>query len=79
LFFSSLVCTSFIVWILIISESVRLGVTITSSIFNWPMWLAVGATGGYLMSFITILFSYCAIQRRKSKREQNYSHPRNQF
>jgi biotin transporter BioY len=43
------------------------------------MWLAVGATGGYLMSFITMLFSYCAIRRREFKMETNYYHPRNQF
>ncbi len=43
------------------------------------MWLAVGATGGYLMSFISMLFSYCAIRRRQSTMDENYNHPRNKF
>lgn len=75
----SIVCTSFIVWILIISETIRLGISVDRSIFQWPMWVAVGATGGYLVSFITMLFSYCAIRRRQSKMDTNYYHPRNQF
>jgi len=74
-----IVCTSFIVWILLISETLKLGYTVNRNIFSWPMWLAVGATGGYLMSFLTMLFSYCAIHRRQSKMNENYLQPRNQF
>jgi len=72
-------CTSFIVWILLISEMRRLGFNIDRSMFNWPMWLAVGATGGYFMSITSMLISYCAIRRRQDKVERNYYHPRNQF
>ncbi|CAM2723565.1 unnamed protein product [Rotaria socialis] len=72
-------CTSAAVWILLISETLKLGIAIDRYMFGWPMWLAVGATGGYLMSLITMTFSFCAISRRKNKILQNYYRPRNQF
>lgn len=76
---SYLVCTSLVVWILLISETARLGVSINRFMFEWPMWLAVGASGGYLMSFITIIISYCTIRRRGNKMERDYDPPRNHF
>ncbi|CAF0724902.1 unnamed protein product [Rotaria sordida] len=72
-------CSSFVVWILLISEAIKLGISIDRRIFRWPMWLAIGATGSYLVSLITMIFSFCAINRRKNKIEQNYYRPRNQF
>ena len=38
------------------------------------MWLAVGATGGYLMAFITMLLSFCAVvcHRRKGRDKDLY-------
>lgn len=74
-----LVCTSFIVWILLISETLQLGIAIDRSIFGWPMWLGVSASGGYLMAFLTMMFSCCSQLRRESKMKENYYNPRNQF
>lgn len=78
-FVCSVVCTSFIVWILLISETLQLGVAIDRSIFGWPMWLAVGASGGYLMAFLTMILSCCTQLRRETKMRDNYYNPRNQF
>ncbi|CAF2334980.1 unnamed protein product [Rotaria sp. Silwood2] len=72
-------CSSFVVWILLISETLKLGISVNRDIFSWPMWLAIGATGGYLMSLLTMIFSFCAIKKRKNKIKQNYYRPRNQF
>ncbi|CAF0733911.1 unnamed protein product [Rotaria sp. Silwood1] len=72
-------CSSFVVWILLIAETLKLGISIDRHRFSWPMWLAVGATGGYLMSLLTMIFSFCAIYKRKNKINQNYYRPRNQF
>jgi uncharacterized membrane protein len=74
-----IVCNSFIVWILIISETLTLGYSVNRSMFGWPMWLAVGATGGYLMTFITLIFSCFAICRRKNKMATHNYHKRDQF
>ena len=74
-----LVCCSFVVWILLISETVRLGNTIDRRMFRWPMWLAVGATGGYLISFLLMSISFCATFRRRKLIKQNYYHQNNQF
>ncbi|CAF1312956.1 unnamed protein product [Adineta steineri] len=68
-------CASFVVWILLISETLTMGYSVNRSIFNWPMWLAVGATGGYLMALLTMLFSFCAVvcHGRKEDRSLNYA------
>jgi hypothetical protein len=56
-----------------------LGISINPDLFNWPMWLAVSATGGYLMAFITMSFSFCLMCRRENKMGNNFYHSRNQF
>jgi hypothetical protein len=77
--FFSLVCASAAVWILLIAETLVLGYQAQTSIFNWPMWLAVGATGGYLMAFITILGSFCIGVCRQRKRNTNLYYASHQY
>jgi uncharacterized membrane protein len=78
-FFSLLVFASAAVWILLISETLVLGYKADRSIFNWPMWLAVGATGGYFMAFLTMLISFCATVCRQRKRDKNLYYAGNQY
>jgi hypothetical protein len=43
------------------------------------MWLAVGATGGYFMAFLTMLISFCATVCRQRKRDKNLYYAGNQY
>ncbi|CAF2854030.1 unnamed protein product [Rotaria sp. Silwood2] len=52
-------CASVAVWILIISEILAFSQKVERSTFRWPMWLGIGASGGFLMGFISILISFC--------------------
>ncbi|UJR13462.1 hypothetical protein I4U23_000476 [Adineta vaga] len=75
-------CASFVVWILLISETLVIGYKVDRSIFRWPMWLAVGATGGYLMAFMTTLIHLCSLACRRRKNPDQYKLSeltRNQF
>ena len=74
-----LVAASVAVWILLIAETLVLGYSVNRSIFNWPMWLAVGASGGYLMAFITMLISFCTTVCRQRKRGKNLYYTSNQY
>lgn len=67
-----LVSASVAVWILLIAETLILRYTVDRSIFNWPMWLAVGASGSYFMSLITMLVSFCKAVCRQNKRDTFY-------
>ena len=75
----SLVCTSIVVWILLIVETLVLGYTVNTSTLHWPLWLAVGASGGYLMSSLTMLISLCAVVRRQRRRDKDLLEARNHF
>jgi hypothetical protein len=79
LLFFRLVATSAAVWILLIAETLVLGYKADRSIFNWPMWLAVGATGGYFMAFVTMLISFCATVCRQRKRDKSMYYAGNQY
>ncbi|CAF1133910.1 unnamed protein product [Rotaria sordida] len=70
--------TSIAVWILVISEVLALGQRAERSVFRWPMWLAVGASGGYLMAFITMILSFCSGLICRRKRGSKY-HAETQF
>ncbi|CAF0759040.1 unnamed protein product [Adineta ricciae] len=75
-------CASFVVWILEISETLVIGYKVDRSVINWPLWLAVGSTGGYLMAFVTTLIHLCSIMCRRRDREVLYKQSeftRNQF
>lgn len=66
---------SIVVWVLIIVESARLGQKVDRDIFRWPIWLAVGSTGGYLISFLLILISACRTARhRRIVKNHYYQH-----
>jgi hypothetical protein len=77
--FFSLVCTSIAVWILLISETLALGYSVNRSVINWPMWLAIGASGGFLMAFITMLISFCKSACGQRKRDKNLYYASNQY
>ena len=62
-----------------IVETLVLGYKVERSMINWPMWLSVGASGGYLMAFITLLISFCAVVCKRRKRDRYLSHSREQF
>jgi hypothetical protein len=57
----------------------KMGYTVNRSIFNWPMWVAVGATGGYLMAFLSMLISFCTITCRRRKRDRSLYYQENHF
>lgn len=69
------------VWIIVISATTYFTSPINSSMFNWPMWLAVGASGGYLMAFFFMLFSFCAVccGRRKKTDKNIYRQDNHHF
>jgi hypothetical protein len=74
-----LVFASAAVWILLISETLVLGYKVDRSIFNWPMWLAVGASGGYLMAFITWIISFCKAICNQRRTDKSSYYARNQY
>ncbi|CAF3925820.1 unnamed protein product, partial [Rotaria sp. Silwood1] len=65
-------CTSVAVWILIISEIAAFGQKVDRLLFRWPMWLAVGASGGFLLAFITMILSFCRGLSCRRKRANPY-------
>ena len=68
-------CASLVVWILIIVEAARLSRRFDREIFHWPMWLAVGSTGGYLISLLFILVSVChTVRHRRIIKSHYYQH-----
>ncbi len=79
MFFLKLVLASCAVWILLITETLVLGYKVERKMFDWPMWLAVGASGGYLMSFITLIFSFCRVVCKRRKADKYLTPPREQF
>ncbi|CAF5142320.1 unnamed protein product, partial [Rotaria sp. Silwood1] len=60
------------VWILIISEIAAFGQKVDRLLFRWPMWLAVGASGGFLLAFITMILSFCRGLSCRRKRANPY-------
>ena len=74
---SCLVSASVAVWILLISETLVLGYTVDRSIFRWPMWLAVGASGGFLLAFILMLTSFCSTVCCGRRRRRNLYYAEN--
>ncbi|CAF1930951.1 unnamed protein product [Rotaria magnacalcarata] len=72
-------CTSVAIWILLIAEILSIGQKAETSIFRWPMWLAIGASGGFLMGFISMVLSFCrGLSCRRRRRDELYS-PENHF
>lgn len=63
---------SIVVWVLIIVESARLGQKVDRDIFRWPIWLAVGSTGAYFISFLLILVSACRTARHRRIIKNHY-------
>jgi hypothetical protein len=43
------------------------------------MWLAIGASGGFLMGFIIMLVSYCKSACGQPKRDKNLYFTSNQY
>jgi hypothetical protein len=62
-----------------ITETLVLGYSVDRSIFNWPIWLSVGASGGYLMALVTLVSSFCIVVCNRRKRDKHLYMPRDQF
>ncbi|CAF0782699.1 unnamed protein product [Adineta steineri] len=74
-----IVGASLSVWALLISETYRLGITANHRRFNWPIWLAIVSTIGYLVSFITMFSSFLIIYRRNNNMEMHVHRLRDKF
>lgn len=41
------------------AETLVIGYQVNTTVIRWPLWLAVGASGGFLMAWISSLIHFC--------------------
>lgn len=61
----SLVCISAVIWIVMIIMNRDVNMTIRRENIGFSLWIAVGATGGYLLAFLCFVLYRVGLSRRR--------------